>query len=454
MLAHQARAFRLARRERTLGAFLQMRLGKTLLASRWAASRPIDDPRLIVCPKSCVVEWATHLASEGIEAEVVVGTSLPSRLTALERAARRGRRGWVVTNWSQLTAKSIGVEIARVRWGVVVLDESVVMKSARAKVTKAALRLGDAPFRAILSGLPDPERAEELVTQMLFLRGEVMGCSSFWAWQAKYTLELPHGGRVLKRGAARALHDEVAGACIIMNRRDVGMVDSPETQVRTVTAPKRVVAEMRRALDEWIVDDGEPATNKLEVLTYLHKLAGGCAVADGRLRHDAKLAELLDLARGQLRGEQIVVWARFNEEVDSASRALRSRGLRVEVVTGQTLPGDRHAIVRAFDAGRVDALALQTAAMSKGVDLSAAGAAVYFSNYMSNDLRRQSMDRLVHPRKSRCGVVIDIVAEGSVDEPILAAIESKHAGSIMQQVDAWARERSVVGERWDGGRGD
>jgi hypothetical protein len=64
-----------------------------------------------------------------------------------------------------------------------------------------------------------------------------------------------------------------------------------------------------------------------------------------------------------------------------------------------------------------------------GVDLSEAEVAIVLSNYFDFEIRAQMEDRIVHPKKARPALIVDIVAESSIDEDVLQALVDKRTDS-------------------------
>lgn len=424
-MPHQVRFLRWARARRSAGAYLQMRLGKSLCAVRWGRTRPGVRKALITCPLSVVPSWRRELAAEGVEACELVGT--PSQK---ERALVEAGRDhvWYLANHDALMDRSGGrtrpSAIAMAPWDLAIIDESTLIRNPRAKVTRCALdHLADAKYKMLLSGLPNPEGPEDLVTQTLFLRGELMGATNYWEWRAEH-MQAGAFGWSIKRKSLGLLHAAVGECSYFLTRAQAGLPDLKERATRWVRLPRAVMAALRAAKKELQV--GDRLTNSaLAALTWQCQLAGGRWPHDVALHHGAKLDELEYLLRGELRGQRVVVWARYTPELYAAVGRARECGRWSELVNGDFSPEERDARIQRWRGTGAGVLVAQPQCLKMGVDLSDARVAVVLSNYFDYEIRAQLEDRLVHPRKAEPALIIDVVAEGTVDEDVAEALTDK-----------------------------
>lgn len=425
-MPHQERVLEWARDRSSLPAFMQMRLGKSLVAIRWVEAKPDVDKALVVCPLSVVPSWERELRLEGIEPCLLVGTAA-QRTAAAERAGRDHK--WYVINNEGLTSGRLGAkrkpsEFAQLPWDAVIIDESPSIRNPKAKLTQVALSyLAQAKYRAPLSGLPNPEGPEDYVTQMLFaMGGEFMGCRSFWEWRQKHMTPAGFGWTV-KASSLGLLRAEVHKRSVIMTRAQAGIPDRKLRSVRHVAPPRRVMDAIRQARTEFAVGD-LMTSNALVAQQWQCRLAGGRFPG---FEHDAKLDELVYLARGEFRKERVVVWARYTAELEAASERLTAAGVPNAVVRGEVPQAERQRRIAAFKAGKLRALVAQPRCLDRGVDLSEANVAVILSNYFDFEIRAQLEDRIVHPKKSEPCLIVDIVARGTVDEDIADALADKRS---------------------------
>jgi SNF2 family DNA or RNA helicase len=163
--------------------------GKTRSALALAAwtHRQSDLPALVLCPKPCIYSvWAD-------EARKV---PFPSRVFVLDRGGKKrvddllrfslAKGAIIVLNYEAAIQEPVLRELERIRWRLLVLDESQRIKNPNGRTAKAALRLAKvAKKRVCLSGTPAPHSPLDLFSQMRFLDESIFG-ASFTRFRAKY----------------------------------------------------------------------------------------------------------------------------------------------------------------------------------------------------------------------------------------------------------------------------
>jgi hypothetical protein len=136
LMKHQREALERFSRSDELALFFDMRLGKTLTTYHWVKARRFRDV-LVIAPLSA-------------------------------------HEGWHDLGFDPVTYQKLVKDpsIYKMRWDCVVLDESTMIKNPRSKAAKVAQRhLARARGRAILTGIPTPEKLMDAYMQMAFLRG-------------------------------------------------------------------------------------------------------------------------------------------------------------------------------------------------------------------------------------------------------------------------------------------
>lgn len=219
-----------------------------------------------------------------------------------------------------------------------------------------------------------------------------------------------------------------------VGREVLSLTDATET-VRHVTLSK---AE-RKAHDELAEDlatdleEGKvTAANALVRLLRLQQATGGFVKTDddrianlGNSRADV-LAEVFEELRedrldGVARHEPVVVFCRFRQDLDSVHRAALA-------VTGRDaleLSGRVNQLAEWQEPDAPPVLAVQIQAGGLGVSMVRACFAVYYSiGYSLADLE-QAKARVHRPGQERAVTHIFLVADGTVDEHVYAAIKNK-----------------------------
>lgn len=438
MLPHQRRAFRQFCRSEVAALLMEMRLGKTLTAIRWLMTRPGVKRALIVAPIAAQMGWQDDAAKEGRTVHVLSGP-MAKRVEYLERHWADG--GWFLTNYQGLTipgnrtasgrARVTPSPILRKEWDAGILDESPAVKNPTAQVTKAVLTFLQPRFRAILTGLPDPEGAQDYVCQMLWAFGEFMGCPDFWKWRQRHMTPGWAGGWEVKAKSVGLANAWVRDRCFVLSRKEAGMANRHIMEKRYVELPAKVNKALRHA-EAWfeVPDAGLITSQRMVVLAWQLGMLGGRFNHLEALHHDAKFAELRRLCAGELRREPMIVYAARTAEVKDLAKMLDRMGGAVCVWGGLTKP-ERDQEIRRFQRGRVRYIVANPASVRMGVDLSRASAITHLSSTWSAETRAQAASRPEHPLKRESILEIDLVVKGEADEDVVTALADKRMNTVM-----------------------
>lgn len=451
LMPHQRRAYRWARPRANIPLFMDLRLGKTLVAIRWAER--FSGRVLIVCPLSVAWVWRESLLEQGHRSTILHASSREKRDELLRRlpASRR----WCIVNWEGLTHRGKGTRkaqpspVAMDDWETVILDESYRIHNPKANVTRVVnshLR-NTAKHRAILTGLPDPESELDYFEQFRFVYGSFLGCTSFWTFRHRYFQQygfqwIPRRGVTeqisssVKDLSYRLQWDEVFGKKK-RSDRDIELVRHIE-----LPAPAR---KAYRETETMFACAGMETKWSVVVDGWLRQITGGRPKQDSLPNHDAKLRELVSLLTGELRNVPTIVWFQFTNEGRAIENAIYEAGITTRRISGATPRRLRENYCFRFDRGEIQNLCLQTATSRYGLDYSHANVMIYYSEPVSNDQYTQSRQRMRHPKKKTQLTVITLVCRDTVDEHIHTSLLKKRIRSAFVLDDVARKLR----QEWD-----
>ena len=432
-LLHQEAALAYTLPRDRAAIYMEMRLGKSLVASRWIAAG--EGPALIVSPLTTLLAWTRELELEGVASVILRGPS-KQKLRSLDASPVDAV---VLVNPEGVRACP---EILRARpFTSIVVDESTLLRNPRAKITRTLRGSADVfPRRAILSGMPAPEGPEDYVEQMLFVFDEFMGHKSFWAWRMEYMRPGAFGWEP-RPSTASAVKRAVRELAFTMTTGQAGLGRTWIRERRCVEPSTIVRAAIREARREWAIGDVETKW-AIVVASWLSQLAAGI-VPGSDVFSPEKTREVVALATGELRGKQMAVFCRYTREIVETIKLLRRAGIAAARLDGSTPLERRGLVLDAFRGGDVRVVVVQQRCGRFALDLSAADVAVFTSNEWSWETRAQCERRIEHPTKDRPLLVVDVVTRGTVDEAVLDVLSEKgrSARYFMQRVLARVRER-------------
>jgi hypothetical protein len=435
-MPHQEKAYDYARKRSRVALFMDMRLGKSSVVIRWAKTRQ-SKRVLLVAPLSTLLgklNWQGELQREGINPVLLPHVPRSRRMTALRPSRITNgilHRGWVAgwfgVNYEALRAQP---EILAAPWDTIILDESTRIRSPRAQTTKLLIRSTDhIANRAILSGLPNPEDPMDYFSQFVFRDGHFMGYDNYWAFRQTFFFTGYTDWDWRPKPKTRELIKQyVHKHAFVMTRKQAGVGSAKVRQQRSVemnTAQRALLKQMKR---EFAVDDTE--TKWVPVIhTWMQRVAGGFHPVTHEMISDAKIRLAEELIVDEFRHEPLVVWFRFNNEIESLHRWLHTRHpkLRCEYIHGAMKDSKRlrSKIQQRFQDGTTDALLIQVKLGKYGWNLSRASTALYYSNTYEFEDRSQSEDRLIHLNKTKDCLYLDLVTLGTPDEDVVDALTNK-----------------------------
>lgn len=366
-----------------------------------------------------------------------------------------------------------------------VCDESWRLKSPTAKVTRAAWRVGANCNRVLcLAGTPYGNDVGDLYSQLRLVAPHVWSQWSYWDFMQRYCKfrQVPVGrGRVVAKpegcqdpvGLAAAVGPvwwrTPKAACFELppSRYETVRLDLPADTAQLYArvreegefalghelslADERVVLLRLQQLADGLVPRwGLPSTNQeaegSQEITTEEWLDVAERAGDGQgwlLRHaesDPKLEWLLEFARERLLPNpqsRAIIWYRFNaalrrhaDLLEQMLPATPNVTGRVAMVTGETRDLALEAVKESFnsrDPDGVQVICAQVKKLCAGHNLQAADYQVFASHTWSY-LERSQAESRSHRLGREGGVTyIDLVARGTIDEAIIAALRRKES---------------------------
>jgi hypothetical protein len=450
LLPYQRPAWAYAKDRARIALFMQMRLGKTIVALRWARHRKLRRVLLIAPQPTLVGEdmWEGELRGAGFPVTLLhtapkedreararwkwVGKAIPvvkddgfARPGDVYPGLARTRAlGWFCLNPEALV---LTPEVLDLPWDGIVVDESTRIRNPKARITKLLTRhAGHVQHRAILSGEPSPEDDLDLFEQFNFLLGEFCGWTNYWAFRHRFFYQgfADYDWRP-KKGTKDMIRAFVHEHAFFLSRKTAGVGSVKIYERRTVPmnalqerATQQIATKMAFETSEtkWA-----PVAHQ-----WMRTVAGGFSPESKELMSDAKPRALRELVTEEFKGKSVVVWFAYNHEIDYCFEILsRVRGLSVEYCHGAVSKKERPKIQARFQAGTTRVLLIQEALGQFGWRLDRANVEIYYSNNYEFEDRSQSEDRLIHPKKTDPERVIDLVTLGTADEDVVDTLREK-----------------------------
>lgn len=441
LYAHQKKALDLSADKKAYAYLLEMGLGKTAIAIANAgylySTREVHAV-LILAPKGVHRQWT----------ESEIPTHLDKRIKY--KTITWGDKLGKMSNGGSLIFFSMNIDAVRTERGfnaaqefmltykgkvMMIVDESHLIKTWNTERTKATWKLGKlAAYRRILSGTPIAKNVIDAWSQFMFLDERILGHKYMTSFRSRYCIM---GGwenkqivgqkntdeffRLIHPHSFRKTKDEVLDLPpknYIIRQYEMG--EKTKAHYQSLKQTFMTSFESGEIVD---VPNAAVAALRLQQI-----LCGYLPREDGWLEliSDERIEAMMEIVR-QVKG-QIVIWARFKEDIRRIQKALVAEEGKECCMTyfGDTKDKDREIAKDKFIKGKIRFLISNPQAGGTGLNLQGNNiSALYYSNSHRSLDRWQSEDR-IHRMGTRGTVnIFDLVAAKSVDRGILANLRNK-----------------------------
>ena len=300
---------------------------------------------------------------------------------------------------------------------LIIADEGHKIKTHNIAASKAMHRMGaKASYRLLLTGTVITNKAIDVFSQYKFLNPAIYG-NSFYAFRNRYFDMVGYGNHtpVLKKSMEGELTEKLHSISYRATKAEC--LDLPETTdvIRQIELEPAALRIYRGLVKESYAE--------------LAQLTGGFLGNDETAAVEqvsaAKLSALEDILDGAMaEGKKLVIIARFIPEIRAICKLLEKRGLGYSCITGEVKNRDEQ-VARFQKKPEVMAFVGQIATAGLGITLTAASTMVFYSLDYSMSNFEQTKARIHRVGQRMPCTYLYLVARGTVDEKVLAALESK-----------------------------
>lgn len=440
---------------KSVALFMDMRTGKTKVVIDLASAMRMQgaaDRVLIICPLSIRKNWVREIA---VHAPFPVDAHLLDTSKPKEFDRWMGEKHdfkWLLVGVESLAAGSAIKYAERFLLSgiktMAVVDESSKIKNHSATRSQNCVKLARmAETRIAMTGTPIAHGPMDLFMQFEFLDPDIIGMGDFYSFRNRYAVMGGYEDRQII--AYQNLEElmEIIEPFVFQVRKDEVFPDAPpkiyiRREVRLNKEQERLYKQMKK---EKMVETGNKSLiiqNTLEKMLRLQEITGG--IVSYSIPEDQRTAKGPKFYREYIEGGNpklddlmacteeydgpTIVWCAYKEEIRLVASALRERYGDEQVVElhGDIDEAQRDVNVNVLFQGRKARFLVGNAATGgMGLTMSTAEIEIYFSNTFNYIDREQSEERAFGPDKKNGTIVIDLVADGTVDEHIVEALSQK-----------------------------
>jgi len=215
-------------------------------------------------------------------------------------------------------------------------------------------------------------------------------------------------------------------------------------------AQRKAYREVKDEYRTWL-GTGELVTADLAIVrqTRLQQITSGYIPADDEDQltclvepKDNPRLHLLDEVLDEVGdGCKVIIWGKYNIDVDLIAQRLAARGWETVTWDGRTSQADRATAKERFTRGSARAfVGKPSSSAARGLNLQVADTVIYYNNSFVLDDRQQSEDRAHRPGIHHPVKYIDLIGKGTVDVHIVSSLRKKRevaAAVTGDQLDAW-----------------
>jgi SNF2 family DNA or RNA helicase len=404
---------------------------------------------LVACPLRVVQVWKQQFERHSAVPFVIatLDDSFPNVRAKRDEAERqlglawaRGAPAVIVVNYESSWRSPFAEWALRQRWDLVVADEAHKLKAPAGKASRYVARLGQvARFKLGLSGTPAPHSVLDPFAYYKFLDPSIFGWS-FHRFRQHYAVM--GGFQNHQVVGFRNLEELNRKFYSIAFRVGKEVLDLPSEMHVTYTCRLGPEAlRVYRSLEHDLIAEVQAgvitAANALVKLLRLQQITGGFIRTDDgeEIQIDAAKMNLLrDVLEDIDAAEAVIVLCRFHKDLDAVHRVAGELGRKSLELSG------RRDELRPWQAGSTPVLAVQIDSGGLGVDLTRARYAIYYSLGFSLGSYEQSLARIHRPGQTRPVEYIHLLAEGTVDQKLMAALAARAdvVNAVLQQLKGTA----------------
>ena len=314
-------------------------------------------------------------------------------------------------------------------YDMVIIDELSSFKSAKAARFKALRQVRPMTERVVgLTGTPAPNGLIDLWPQLYLLdMGERLE-KTIMAYRSKYFRPGRTNGQVvfdykLNAGSDEMIYKKISDICISMKAKDYlslpDLIEVPQ-DIHLPPAKKKQYDEFEKEQVLSLQDEGDiSAVSAAALSNKLSQYANGAIYDEDKQvheLHDVKLDALEEIVEAA-NGQPVLVFYAFKH--DSARILKRLKGYGAKQIDGAE-------DIAAWNRGEIPVMLAHPASAGHGLNLQKGGhIMVWFSLPWSLELYMQANARLHRQGQSQPVRSYKLIAKGTIDEDIAAALDKK-----------------------------
>jgi SNF2 family DNA or RNA helicase len=448
--AHQLKALEMSWDKKVFAYFMEMGTGKSkVLLDNIAMlyDKGKINGALIIAPKGVYKIWhdeqiPDHLP-EHIEKKIGLWQSNPDAKDMKQLFESSHDLHILIMNveaFSTKKGKTFAAKFLSCHQSMMAIDESTTIKNPTAIRSKTIVDLGKhVAFKRILTGSPVTKSPLDLYNQCFFLDPWLLNQQSYYAFRTRYAIckKINVNGRQIEIVAGYRNLGELSEQLKPFSFRCLkdDCLDLPEKTymkrvIQLTEEQQKVYDQMKKLALAELNGKLTTTVNAITQIMRLHQITCGHFKSDDGSTQTLKsnrLDQLLDVL-SEMEGKA-VIWAHYRYDIEVIVGAIKKEYGDKSVVTyfGDTSTDDRQKAIKAIQDPNSPVRFIVGTPQTGGYGITLTGAStmIYYSNGYDLEKRQQSEARIDRIGQMKNMTYIDIIAEKTIDEKIVAALRNK-----------------------------
>jgi len=428
---HQRTAFYYSKTVSHPAYFLDMRLGKARLTIFDILSNNTL-PALIVGPYSALYGWKQELINtfnvDKNDIHLIHGTKKQRQESLFNQSPFQ-----LVNRENHLSFP----EIVNKKFKSVVYDESTSLKNPTTKMSQHYTKgYRDVNRRYILTGTPMPESELDIFQQLKFLDPKILGFKDYWHFRHELFIKYDAHSYCISETGLKFLTDRISKFCITISQADAGLYNKVVYERRVFRLSNKTMKAYKNLCKNFVLQyDNIMVATDYNVSKYslLRQLCSGFilnkSVYGDTIKpiDGTKLEVLKDLLLGELKNNKIIIWAVHTFELHHIGLLLDRLKIKSGMISGTVSINERDSLINNFQGNKIQVLYCQPECLKYGATINKADVTVYFSSPLGLETRLQTEKRMNNPYVAEVDLIIDLTAEGTIEEVIVNSIIRKES---------------------------
>lgn len=431
----------------------EMGLGKSLQALAVAAIDFEKNPNtrvLIVAPASLKWNWAAEMDQHTSFTYLVVDGTRKQRLEQFVEYSQ-GAHDVLIVNYEQVVSHLD--DINAIGFDIVIADEAHLIKSPKAKRTKALQGI-DASRFFLLTGSPLLNQANDLWSLIYRIKPDLF--PKYYAFISRYCVMGGYQGKqIVGVKHHRELSDKLNSVMLRREKKDVlDLPDKIRVPIVVDLHPeqaklyKQAVEELQITLPDR--PDAMELENALTKMLRLKMICGTTACIPGYEDYSSKLDVAVERSAEVIaNGEPIVIFTQFREvqarmieRLENPPKGSGRAPVKTFVLNGDTPMKDRVPLVKRWETNKQPAaLVAMLQVAGVGLNMTAASTCIFIDSLWVPKLNEQAEDRLHRIGQKSTVTIVQIVARNTIEQRIIQILKRKEKlfGTLIGDDSKWKR---------------